>query len=76
MNTITLTINGRTGTAELIWKPSSKWGIAHYEAYITVPYQDSRYEHLHIYKESDRDYAKTLSRCILENALQECMLCG
>ena len=76
MNTITLTIDGRTGTAELVWKPPSKWGLAHYEVYITVPYQDSRYEHLHIYKESDRVYAMTLSRCILENALQNCMLCG
>ena len=73
---ITLEVGGHTGTAELIWKPASKYGLAHYEAFITVPYQDSRYEHLHIYKELDREYAMTLSRCILESALQDCMLCG
>ena len=72
---IKLEIGGHKGTAEIKWIPDNEYGVAHYAAFISVPFQDSRWEHLFIYDKTDLEGAKAKSKVYLEVALQRCTLC-
>ena len=49
MGKITLKVDGHTGTAEVKWIEENQWSVAHYEAFISVPFQNSRWENLFVY---------------------------
>ena len=74
--TITLTIDGHTGTAEVKWIGESKWSVAHYGVFIAVPFQDGRWEDLFIYDKEKSAEAREKAREYLEAALSRCTLCG
>ena len=72
---IKLEIGGHTGTAEIKWIPDNEYGVAHYAAFISVPFQDSRWEHLFIYDKTDLEGAIAKANVYLETTLQRCTLC-
>ena len=76
MEIITLTVGSYTGTAEINWFDENKWSTAHYEAFITVPFQDSSWENLFVYDKVDVLYAMEKAKQCLEMALLRCTLCG
>ena len=49
MEIITLTVDGLTGTAEIKWIVENQWSVAHYGAFISVPFQNGRWENLFVY---------------------------
>lgn len=72
---IKLEVDGYTGTAEIKWIPDNGYNVAHYAAFISVPFQDSRWEHLFIYDKADLEGAKAKAENYLKSALQRCTLC-
>ena len=76
MGKITLKIDGYTGTAEVKWIEETQWSIAHYEAFISVPFQNSRWENLFIYSKEKLTEATEKAKQYLEMALSHCTLCG
>ena len=75
MEKITLTIKEHTGTALVKWLPKDQWNDGHYEALITVPYKDSRWESLFIYDEEALDKALDKALQQLKSALLLCGIC-
>ena len=71
---ISLEVNGHTGIAEVEWIPDNGYNVAHYGAFISVPYQNSRWEHLFIYDKADLEGAKAKAENYLKSALQRCTL--
>ena len=76
MEKFTLTIEGHTGTAEVKWIPENQWNVAHYGAFISVPYQNSRWENLFVYDKEKLTEATEKAKQYLEMALSRCTLCG
>lgn len=72
---ISLESNGLTGTAEVCWIPDSQYNVAHYGAFITVPYQPSNWVHLFIHDKADLNRAIEKAKEYLQNALEHCTLC-
>ena len=72
---ITLEVGGYTGTATVKWIPDNGYSVAHYGAFISVPFQDSEWVHLFVYDERNLDVARDKARDYLECALQRCTLC-
>ena len=72
---IRLKVDGHTGTAEVKWITDNSYSVAHYGAFISVPYQNSKWEHLFIYDKADLEGAKAKAKVYLEIALQRCTLC-
>lgn len=73
MNTVNVVDNrGYTGTAEIKWMPQDEWNVAHYSAFITVPFQDSRWVNLFIFDEREISKALEKAKNVLEYALQRC----
>lgn len=75
MEKITLTIEGNTGTAKIEWIAENKYSVAHYAAFISVPYQNSRWENLFIYDKDKLQEATEKAKQYLEMALLRCGLC-
>jgi len=71
---INITVNGQSGTAEVIWIPDSIYSVAHYETLLSVPFQDSKWEHLFIYDKSKLDEAIEKAKENLKFRLQRCTL--
>ena len=74
MERITLEVNGYTGSAEIRWV-ENQWGVAHYEAFISVPFQNSEWENLSIYSKEKLTEAKEKANQYLEVSLSRCTLC-
>lgn len=74
-NLITLTVGNYTGTAEIKWIKETPYTSAHYGAFITVPFQDSRWENLFVYAKDNLSEAIEKGKCYLEMALSRCTLC-
>lgn len=72
---IELEVNGNTGIAEVSWIPTDQYNVAHYGAFISVPYQSSRWVHLFIHNKSDLDGAIAKAKDYLQSALERCTLC-
>ena len=75
MKKITLKVDGHTGSAEVKWIEENQWSVAHYEAFISVPFQDSRWENLFIYGKEKLAEAEVKAEQYLEMALSRCTLC-
>ena len=75
MERITLKVNGNIGSAEIRWVEKNQWGVAHYEAFISVPFQNSGRENLFIYSKEKLTEATEKARQYLEMALSRCTLC-
>lgn len=75
-NKIKMTINWHSGEAEVRWIQESEYSAAHYAAFISVPYQNSRWESLFIYNKNELDEAIDKAKVYLEIALERCTLCG
>lgn len=69
MEKITLTIKNHTGSALVGWDED------HYEAFVTIPYQDSRWISLFIYDEASLDKALDKALQELKLALLRCGMC-
>lgn len=65
-----------TGYAEIYWLETNEYNVAHYAAFITVPWQDSRWHHLGICDKSQLRAAINIARNYTEYFLSRCMLCG
>lgn len=76
MEIITLMVDGHTGTAEIKWIAENQWSVAHYGAFISVPFQNSRWENLFIYDKEKLPEAIEKAKVYLETALSRCTLCG
>lgn len=76
MEKITLTIENNTGTAEIKWIAENQYSVAHYAAFISVPYQNSRWENLFIYDKDKLPEAIEKAKQYLEMDLSRCTLCG
>lgn len=76
METITLTVDGHTGTAEIKWIAENQWSVAHYGAFISVPFQNGRWENLFVYDKEKLSEAIEKAKEHLEMALSRCTLCG
>ena len=74
MERITSEVNGYAGSAEIRWV-ENKWGVAHYEAFISVPFQNSGWENLFIYSKDKLTEATEKAKQYLETALSRCALC-
>lgn len=75
-NKIEMIINGYKGTAEVRLIQKSEYSVAHYAAFISVPFQDSRWENLFVYNKNKLDEAVDKAKDYLEIALERCTLCG
>ena len=75
MKKITLTIEGYTGTVKVKWIPENQWNVAHYGAFISVPYQNSRWENLFVCDKEKLTEATEKAKQYLEMALSRCTLC-
>lgn len=73
--TIRLEIGGYSGTAEVKWFQDDKYNVAHYGAFISVPFQNSEWVHLFVYDRCDLNVAIGKARDYLECALERCTLC-
>lgn len=73
---IEMIINGHNGVAEVRWIPESEYSLAHYAAFISVPYQNSRWENLFVYDKNELDEAIDKAKVYLEITLKRCTLCG
>lgn len=76
MEKIALTIEDNTGTAKIEWIAENQYSMAHYAAFISVPYQNSRWENLFVYDKNKLPVAKEKAKQYLEMALLRCALCG
>ena len=76
MEKIMLAVEGRTGVAEIKWIEENQWNVAHYEAFILVPFQNSRWENLFVYDKEKLAEAREKAKQYLEMALSRCTLCG
>ena len=76
MEKITLKVDGHTGTAEVKWIEENQWSVAHYEAFISVPFQNSRWENLFVYGKEKLAEATEKAKQYLEMDLSRCTLCG
>ena len=76
MEKITLKVDGHTGTAKVKWIKENQWSVAHYEVFISVPFQNSRWENLFIYSKEKLTEATERAKQHLEMALSRCTLCG
>ena len=76
MEIIKLTVNGYTGTAEVKWFDKNNWSVAHYEAFISVPFKNSSWENLFVYDKLEVLEAMENAKQHLEMALLSCTLCG
>lgn len=74
MKTITLTVDGNTGTAEIKWVEENKFSVAHYVALISVPFQNGRTENLFVYDKEKIAEATEKAENYLEMALSRCTL--
>ena len=74
MKTITLTVDGNTGTAEIKWVEENKFCAAHYVAFVSVPFQRSQTENLFVYDKEKIAEAIDKARSYLEMALSRCTL--
>ena len=72
---IKIEANGLIGTAEVKWIPDNQYSVAHYGAFITVPYQPSSWVHLFIHDRADLNRAIEKAKEYLQNALERCTLC-
>ena len=75
METIILTVGSHTGTADIRWFDENKWSVAHYEVFITVPFQDSSWQNLFVYDKLQVLDAMEKAKQQLEMALLRCTLC-
>ena len=75
MERITLKVNETIGSAEIRWVEENQWGVAHYEAFISVPFQNSGWENLFIYSKEKLTEATEKAKQNLEMALSRCTLC-
>lgn len=66
MEKITLTIKNHTGSVLVDWNEN------HYEAFITIPYKDSRWISLYIYDKDSLDKALDKALQVLKSALLRC----
>ena len=73
---ITLTVDGLTGTAEIKWITENQWNVAHYEAFISVQFQNGRWENLFVYDKEKLAEATKKAKQYLEMDLSRCTLCG
>lgn len=69
---IEMNINNNVGSARIMWKPDSPCSVGHYEAFIIVPFQDARWEHLFIFDKGRFDVAIEKAKYCLALALQNC----
>lgn len=67
---------GYTGTAKVEWIEKNQYSVGHYEAFISVPYQNSRWENLFIYDREKASDATEKAKQLLELYLLRCTLCG
>ena len=75
MSKITLEKNGLKGSAEITWIEKNQYSVAHYGVFISVPYQDSRWENLFVYDKKQIRHAEQKAKECLEMALSRCTLC-
>lgn len=76
MEEITLKVDGYIGTAEVKWIEENQWSVAHYEALLSVPFKNSRWENLFIYDKEKLTEATENAKQYLGMALSRCTLCG
>lgn len=76
MEIIKLMVNRFTGTAEIKWFEENQWSVAHYEAYISVPFQKCSWENLFVYDKLEVSDAIEKAKQHLKMALLSCTLCG
>ena len=76
MEKITLTVEDHTGTAKIEWIAENQYSVAHYAAFISVPYQNSRWENLFVYDKDKLSEAMEKAKQYLEMVLSRCTLCG
>lgn len=76
MEIITLTIDGYTGKAEIKWFEENQWSVAHYEAFLSVPFQNSKWINLFVYNKEKLTEAIGKAKQYLEIGLSRCTLCG
>ena len=74
MKTITLTVDGHTGTAEIKWSAENQWSVAHYVAFVSVPFKKSQTQNLFVYDKEKIAEAIDKARNYLEMALSRCTL--
>lgn len=74
MKTITLTVDGHTGMAKIKWVEENQFSVAHYVAFISVPFQNGRTENLFVYRKEKISEAIDKARSYLEMALSRCTL--
>ena len=72
---IILTIDGLSAVAELKWIGENQWSVAHYAAFISVPFQNSKWENLFVYDKEKLKEATQKAKQYLEMALSRCTLC-
>lgn len=69
---IEMNVNNYVGSTRIMWKPDSPYSVGHYEAFIIVPFQDVKWEHLFIFDKGRFDDAVEKAKCCLALALQNC----
>ena len=72
---VTMTVEGYTGTAEIKWIPENQWSVAHYEAFISVPFQGAKWTNLFVFNKEQIETAEQKAKEYLEMALSRCTLC-
>lgn len=71
---ITVVVDGHEGTAEIKWLESSQYAFAHYGAFISVPFQSSKWVNMFVYDKADIEGAKRNAQLTLTEALKRCTL--
>lgn len=76
MERIKMELNGHAGTAEVKWIPENQWSVAHYGVFLSVPFQNSKWDSLFVYDKEHLELAMEKAKQRLEIALSRCTLCG
>ena len=76
MKRIEMELNGHLVIATVKWVPDNKWSVAHYEVFLSVPFQNSKLDSLFVYDKEQLELAIEKAKQRLEMELARCTLCG
>ena len=74
-NEIIIEYNGLKGNASLEWVEENQYGVGHYAVFLSVPYQNAKWENLFIYNKNEGKLAMQKAEERLRSALMRCTLC-
>lgn len=64
--------NGFEGSVKVQWIKENQWSVAHYEAFVAVPFQDTQWVNLFVYNKEELNEAISKAKEVLVDKLSRC----